>query len=205
MTDAPSPPPRPRRVGWPSWLGLTAGVVLAIGLTLGFGLKAVLAAVGSVGLGGFVLICLVWTGVLVLLGSAWMLVAADAGPRGLAGFAWARTVREAAADVLPFSQVGGLVLGAEAAVAATGLAAAAVWAAMVVDLTTEMGAQLIYTLAGVAGLGWRFTRTGGEGGAAILWGGGALVVAGAALTAAFVALQRKGVAWAGRFASRWGR
>ncbi len=37
----------------------------------------------------------------------------------------------------------------------------------------------------------------------MLWGGAALLAAGAALTTAFVLLQRKGVAWAGRFASRW--
>lgn len=195
---------RPR--GWAGFAGLTVGVLLLLGLTLAFGLRPILGAAASVGLPGFLSICVAWLGVLVVLGAAWMSAAPDAGPGSLAGFVWARTVREAASDVLPFSQVGGLVFGANAAVAATALASAAVWASLVVDLTTEMASQLIYTLAGVAGLGWRLTRGGGAGGAnaaAVMWGGLALLAAGGVVTAAFAMLQRRGLGWAAGLASRW--
>ena len=206
MTDA-STPAR-RTGGWRGYLGLTAGVALLAGLTLFVGLGPVLAAAASISLPGFVAVCAAWLAVLVLLGFAWMLAAPQGRLRTLPGFAWARAVREAAADVLPFSQVGGLVLGANAAVGTTGLSSAAVWASFVVDLTTEMAAQLVYTLGGVAGLGWRLTRGGGRApdgveAAAVLWGGLALLGAGAAVTTAFVLLQRRGVGWAARLASRW--
>ena len=47
--------------------------------------------------------------VLALLGAAWRAVAPGGGP--VAAYAWARTVREGATDVLPFAQIGGLVVG----------------------------------------------------------------------------------------------
>ncbi len=205
MSDAP-PPAAARPPGWRAYVGLTVGVVLLAGLTLAVGWRPVLAAALSVGAPGFAGICLAWLGVLVLLGGAWMLAAPDARAGSLGAFAWARTVREAAADLLPFSQVGGLVFGANAAAAAAGLSLAAVWASLVVDLTTEMAAQLAYTLGGVAGLGWRLTRAGAGGGAGqelVVWGGLALTAAGAAVTALFVVLQRRGVGWAAGLASRW--
>ena len=148
---------------------------------------------------------------LALLGSAWMLVAPGGEARGLPGFVWARAVREAASDLLPFSQVGGLVVGADTAVRATKLASAVIWASLVVDLTTEMAAQLIYTLGGVAGLGWRLTRSdaaetavpGAVSGSTVLWGGLALLVAGAVVTGGFAMMQRRGVGWAASVAQRW--
>ena len=205
MSDS-APRPQPVRRGWKSFAGLTVGLLLLAALAVGFGLRPVLDAAAGVSPLGFLGVCVAWLAVLVLLGSAWMTAAPDAPAGSLAGFAWARTVREAASDVLPFSQVGGLVLGADTAVAATGLSVAAVWASLVVDLTTEMAAQLVYTLGGVAGLGWRLTRSGATEAAnagAVLWGGMALLAAGAVVTVAFVLLQRRGVGWAAKVASRW--
>ena len=57
----------------------------------------------------------------------------------------------AATDVLPFSHVGGLVVGARTLTAA-GVPDRIVYASMVADLTTEMAAQLLFTLGGVATL-----------------------------------------------------
>ena len=192
-------------------MGLGFGLVLLVALTLGFGWRPVLHAVSAVPPLGFVAVCVAWVGVLALLGSAWMLVAPGGSARGLPGFAWARAVREAASDLLPFSQVGGLVAGADAAARATRLSTAVIWASLVVDLTTEMAAQLIYTLCGVAGLGWRLTRSdaaeravaGGASGATVLWIGVALLLAGAVVTGGFVLLQRRGVGWAASVAQRW--
>lgn len=212
MSDAPAldaAAPRPRR--WGGQAGLALGLLLLVGLTLGFGWRPVLAAVASISPLGFLAVCGAWLGVLTLLGSAWMLVARGGEARGLFGFAWARAVREAASDLLPFSQFGGLVVGADVASRALKLSSAVIWASLVVDLTTEMAAQLIYTLGGVAGLGWRLTRgapaaTAGEdvvAGSTVLWGGLALLVAGAVVTVGFVLLQRRGVGWAASVAQRW--
>jgi putative membrane protein len=142
----------------------------------------------------------------VWLGLAWFAGAPGLPAREAGRYVWARFVREGAADLLPFSQLGGVVIGARvAARARAGAAVALVWASLVIDLTTEMASQVVYTLGGVAGLGWRLTGGGrhahGEQ-AAVLWGAGALLVAGAGLLVAFVVLQRRGVNLVGALVER---
>ena len=91
-----------------------------------------------------------WSGgVLALLGMAWLSVARGVAADRLALFVWARTTREAATDILPFSQLGGLVVGART-LAAFGVPQPVVYASMIADMTTEMAAQLVFTLVGVA-------------------------------------------------------
>jgi putative membrane protein len=58
-------------------------------------------------------------------------------------------LREAVSDLLPFSQVGGIVVGARSLTLA-GIPTAKVYASLVVDMTTEMAAQLIFTLFGLS-------------------------------------------------------
>ena len=212
MSDAVPPVVPPlRRRSWAGQAWLTLGLVLLVGLTVAFGWRAVLGAAASIGLLGFVGVCVVWLGVMAVLGAAWMLVTPGVGPARLGTFTWARAVREAASDLLPFSQFGGLVVGADVATRALGLPSAVVWASLVVDLTTEMGAQLLYTLGGVAGLGWRLTRPGAAtglgdeavAGSTVLWGGLALLVAGCVVTVGFAVMQRRGVGWAASVAQRW--
>lgn len=124
-------------------LAVAAGTIGAVGL--GDVLRAV-AAVGVIGMASFVL----WSvGVLALLGMAWIAVAPGEAPDRLWLFIWARTTREAATDILPFSQLGGLVVGART-LAAFGVLQPVIYASMIADLTTEMAAQLLFTLGGVA-------------------------------------------------------
>src|SRR2546430_17134715 len=52
----------------------------------------------------------------LILGTAWYVLPPDPSPTRLWVFVWARMVRDAAAEVLPFSQLGGIVLGARAAI-----------------------------------------------------------------------------------------
>ncbi len=130
-------------------LGLTAFLLGRIGLS------GVLAAVTRIGPGGFLLFCLYSVGVLAILGAAQYAVAP--GARGhFGGFVWGRATREAATDLLPFAQLGGIVVGARTVVAG-GVPAPLVYASIVADLTTEMAAQLVFTLAGVAMLGVAMT------------------------------------------------
>jgi len=67
-------------------------------------------------------------------------------------------VRDAAAEVLPFSQLGGIVLGARAAIL-HGVAAPLAFASTIVDVTTEMMAQIAYIVLGVLLLSARAPRS----------------------------------------------
>jgi glycosyltransferase 2 family protein len=70
-----------------------------------------------------------------------------------AGGAWvfvrARMVRDSVAEVLPLSQLGGIALGVRAAIL-QGVGSPLACASMIVDVTTEMVAQIGYAALGVA-------------------------------------------------------
>jgi putative membrane protein len=127
----------------------TVGVALALYLVRYVGWHAVLSAAGAIGWTGFALFCVGALALFVLLGAAWqVLLPAALAPR-LRVLIWARLVRDAAAEVLPFSQLGGMALGVRAAIlqgVPTPLAAAS----MIVDVTTEMLAQIAYAVLGIA-------------------------------------------------------
>jgi putative membrane protein len=125
------------------------GVALALYLVRYVGWHAVLSAAGAIGWTGFALFCLGALGLFVVLGAAWqVLMPAALAPR-LRVLIGARLVRDAAAEVLPLSQLGGIALGVRAAIlqgVSTPLAAAS----MIVDVTTEMLAQIAYAVLGIA-------------------------------------------------------
>jgi putative membrane protein len=168
--------------------GLAAGALLV----LAYGLDDVGAALGAVGWSGFVAICAVHGGFVALRGGAWWALAAHAGPPT---FIWARLIRDAGADLLPLSQVGGYAMGARAATL-RGVPAPVAIASTVVDVTLETATQLAYT---ALGLGLLVTL---HPGSAIVYPA-ALGLAGAALLiVAFVVAQRRGFAALARLAGR---
>lgn len=112
------------------------------------GAREVFDAMTAIGWIGMVVFALWSLGVLTLLGLAWYAAAPGETLRRLPLFIWARTTREAATDVLPFSQLGGLVVGART-LTARRVPEPLVYASMIADMTTEMAAQLLFTLAGV--------------------------------------------------------
>lgn len=124
------------------------GLALAIYLVAYTGIGAVFSAAAAVGLGGFGLLCLYALALFVVLGCAWHVLLPESSPANLRVFLWARMVRDAATDVLPFSQLGGIVLGARAAIL-HGVSDAMVYAATIVDVTAEMLAQIAYVALGV--------------------------------------------------------
>src|SRR6202030_3867579 len=134
------------------------GLALAVYLVMYTGIGAVLSAVGTVGWSGFGLLCLYALGLFVILGSAWYVLLPGSSPPGLRVFIWARMVRDSAAEVLPFSQLGGIVLGARAAIL-HGVSTSLAFASMIVDVTTEMLAQIAYVALGVVILSARVPRT----------------------------------------------
>ena len=124
------------------------GLCLAAYLVLHVGFAAVLAAAAEVGWAGFALLCLYALALFPLLGAAWRVLLPGAGA-GVWVFVWARLVREAASDVLPFSQVGGIVFGARTAIR-HGVAGSEAFASTIVDVTSEALAQIAYIALGFA-------------------------------------------------------
>ncbi len=166
------------------------GLALAAGLLRSVGVGEVADAASAIGGLGFFLLCVWSLLVLVILGLSWFAVAPGARADQLWIFIWGRTTREAASDVLPFSHLGGLIVGGRTATA-HGIGEALVFASMVADITTEMASQLLFTLMGVGVLALRLGA--GEAGHQILWvaaGGLGLAVA---TTVAFMMAQSHGI------------
>lgn len=115
-------------------------------------------------------------------------------------FAWARMVREAVSDLLPFSQLGGIIVSVRTLTAAA-LPSTRVHASLVVDMTTEMASQLAYTLFGLALMGSLLI---GDGAGAQLRPailGGTFVMV--AIILLFFAMQRTALDFATRLAARF--
>ena len=125
------------------------GLALAVYLVVTAGAGSVVSAAAAVGWEGFAILCLYAGGLFIPLGIAWYVIVPPHAYAPLRILIWGRMVRDAASEVLPFSHVGGLVLGARAATS-SGVAKPLVIASMIVDVTTETLAQVIYAAAGVA-------------------------------------------------------
>jgi len=133
----------------------TLSVALAVlGLLLGtllvgwFGAGRVLVGVLSVGWGGFAIV-LGWQLMLfAILGLAWDAIVPRRQARLVWLFVWGRMVRDASANCLPFSQVGGFVFGARA-VTLHGVSWPVATASTVVDVTAEFLAELAFTCIGL--------------------------------------------------------
>jgi putative membrane protein len=141
------------------------GLGFAIWLIHSIGVGEIVHAAQTMGALGYALYLAYSLLVLVLLGFAWHAAMPGVAWQRWWLFAWGRTTRAAAADILPFSQLGGLLVGART-VAAHGFDQASVYASMIVDITTEMAAQLVYTLFGIAVLA--FVVAGARGQAGVL-------------------------------------
>lgn len=149
------------------------GVLLSAALVLWFDAGATLRAAASVGWGGFALLSLWQAAMFLVLGLAWAAVMPDIAP-GL--LIWSRMVRDAATNILPFSPVGGFVLGARV-LTLRGVGWPVAAAGSVVDSVTEIAAQFVFTLLGLAAL---VALRPGSGFAAPVAIGLGVVVAGAA-------------------------
>jgi putative membrane protein len=175
-----------------------AGLFVATAVIAYFNVDAVIRAIRPIGLGGFVTVIVAQLALFIPLGLAWWLVAP--GQTGRAPvFFWARLMREAASDVLPFSQVGGLVIAARAAVLG-GASTATAFGSSVVDITIEVVAQLLYTLVGVALLAHRFGLAAHDNRLLLPLLAG--VVVASVLVGGFIATQRRGLGFVERVADK---
>jgi len=175
------------------------GLALTLYLIMYVGLGAVYSAAVAVGWGGFVILCMYSLGLFLLLGTAWYVLLPDSSPTGPRVLVWARMVRDATADLLPFSQIGGMVLGARAAIL-HGVSAPLAFASMIVDVTTEMLAQVAYIAIGIAILSVRAPRTSFAASLTTVFVIGLALAAIAGVL--FIVLQRQGHRLTGKLAAR---
>lgn len=125
-----------------------AGLAVSALLVMWFDAGQVLNVVVSVGWRGFALLSLWQAGLFVMLGTAWSIVLP--GVR-LGVLIWGRMVRDAATTCLPFSPVGGYVLGARA-ITVRGVAWPTAAAGTVVDVTVELIGQFCFSVFGLLAL-----------------------------------------------------
>ncbi|GBR15964.1 lysylphosphatidylglycerol synthase domain-containing protein [Gluconobacter frateurii] len=180
------------------------GVALFTFIAAKAGIHPVMEALGKVGVGGFFLLVLVQIVIDIGLGIAWKSSVPQIGFLRLTA---ARLVRDAAGACLPFSQLGGMVLGVRATLA--GRSAQAVdgedlhWpegvAANLVDITTEVLGQIAFILVAILCL------VGHQGAARFIWplmGGMVLLSLG---IAGFIWTQHRGGSMVRKAAMFFGR
>ena len=125
---------------------LTVGLAITGFVLWQIGLGPVLAAVERVGWGGFGLIVLAGLMVSVFSGFGWYALAGE--QMGWPKFIAVRQLRDSASDLLPFTQFGGILIGARAAILG-GLTPPLAFASTVVDVTTELMAQIAFVVLGL--------------------------------------------------------
>jgi len=130
-----------RALRWRLVVIAALGLALVLYLVAYVGLAAVLSAASGAGWGGFAILCLYSLVVFFFLGLAWYTLMPVSSGVGLWVFVRARMVRDAASEVLPFSQIGGIVIGARAAIV-QGVSPALAFGSTIVDVTTELLAQI---------------------------------------------------------------
>ena len=124
------------------------GALTALLLVSYYGFGNIVSAVGRIGWTKFGLI-IGWQLVLfVILGLAWDLITPSRATRRPWVLIWGRMVRDASANCLPFSQVGGFVFGARA-VTLHGVEWHTATASTVVDVTAEFLAQIAFACIGL--------------------------------------------------------
>jgi putative membrane protein len=126
-----------------------AGVAVITGLVIYSGAGLVLKALTSVNIYGFGEYILAQLGILLGLGLCWRILLRSRHRGGYWLCVWGRAVRDATGEFLPFSQVGGFVLGARV-IGLHGVEAAHAVASTLADVTTEFLAELMFIGLGLA-------------------------------------------------------
>jgi putative membrane protein len=135
-----------------------------------------------------------------LLGAGWFVLEPATGLSQIGRFIWGRAVRDSAGEVLPFSQLGGFVIGARA-VNLRGVPAPLAFASTVVDVTTEMMGQIVFVLAAIAVLLYRLP--GGSSQIVLVRGAAIAVSFGIVGAAGFLFVQRRGFSAGERLVARF--
>jgi putative membrane protein len=190
----------------PSKAKTTAIIAAGIGLTIALGVITyhnlrgqVFEQVLKIGWPGFCAVIAAQVVLFLPLGFAWWVVDPHEAFAKTPVFMWGRIAREAASDVLPFSQVGGIVIQARCAILG-GVTPASAFGSNIFDVTMEMVAQIIYTLIGIALLVVHL-GFGGANSKLLMTIVGSVGV-GLLIVVSFIATQRKGLSKLGAFIRR---
>ena len=132
---------------------ILAGIALLTGLSLWAGLPAIGRAFGAVGADCFGLVVLIHAPLIALMGAAWWSIGRTNPRAVLPSFIAARLARDAVAELLPFSQVGGFAAGVHV-LSLGGIPARTGARSLFADLLMEFFAKLPYVIAGLTLLIW---------------------------------------------------
>jgi putative membrane protein len=185
-------------MNWRLLIVAALGIALAAYLIFYVGASSVMSAAVAIGWGGFAALIAMGLGLFLILGAAWHVLAQGLTPAWFATFLWGRMVRDSAAEVLPFSAVGGFVIGARAVIL-RGISPPVAFGSTIVDVTTEMMAQIAYVMLGIVLLTMRAPVV-----SAPLTGALVTGLVGAAIAGGlFVVVQRKGLKITEKLAANW--
>jgi glycosyltransferase 2 family protein len=130
---------------------------VAVAATFAFmlhvGLRPIGQALERIGIGGILLITLAHAPTLTVLGLSWWVLAGDAAGSQPAKFIWGRQMRDASGDLLPFSPVGGYLIGVRAVVL-TGISSVDAAISSLLDILMEQAAKSPYMMVSAGLLLW---------------------------------------------------
>lgn len=128
----------------------TCGVLLAVGLVIYFGIGEIWDALSTAGWSGMLAIMCAYLFSLLFCAWSWRVLLVEKYPqnRGLM-FLWARWIRDSVGNLLAIIPGAGEAAGARE-LTKQGLRVNVAAATTIVDMTTEMLGQLIYTFMGLA-------------------------------------------------------
>jgi len=137
-------------VPWPevqrhATVALVVGLAATVAAVLYAGAGAVAQAIASLRLTGLLVLVLLHLPSVVLMGLAWWLASGNDPPASPSRFVWARFVRDAAGELMPFLQLGGIVFGLRALGRGRAIALGAISAS--IDGVIELAAKLPYAFA----------------------------------------------------------
>src|SRR5580658_1966850 len=125
------------------------GLLAATGIIAYVGFGKVVGAFTQIGWRGLLGMIATYLVPVALLATAWLVLDPYAKPRAWTTFYFARLVRDASGELLPFSSLGGFVFGARAAILG-GIEPPVAISTTVVDVTAEFIGQLGFSALGVA-------------------------------------------------------
>jgi putative membrane protein len=131
-------------------VALLLGLAAIVAAVLYAGAGAVAQAIASLRLSGLLVLVLLHLPSVALMGFAWWLASGSDPPASQSRFVWARFVRDAAGELLPFLQLGGIVFGLRALGRGRAIALGAVSAG--IDGVVELAAKLPYSFAALLAL-----------------------------------------------------
>jgi len=126
-----------------------AGIAVITGLVIYFGAGDVAKSLTSVSIWGFAAYIAAQLVITLGLALCWRMLLRSSARGNFFLLVWGRLVRDATGEFLPFSQVGGYIVGARV-ITLSGVSVPDSIASTIVDITTEFLAQLIFVGVGLS-------------------------------------------------------